>query len=80
MNADRAHDVLDRLLSHVLEAKAELVAHLIVDDAGDHDAAGIRQRLQARRDIDAVSENVVAIENDVADIDADAEFDALVGR
>ncbi len=49
-------------------------------DARNHDAAGIGQRLQTRRHIDAVSENVIAIENDVADIDADAEFDALVRR
>src|ERR1035437_858241 len=76
MNADRTYYVLDRLLSHVLETKAELIAYLIVHDAGNHDPAGVGQRLQARRHIDAVSENVIAVENDVADIDADAEFDA----
>src|ERR1035437_9370003 len=80
MNADRTYYVLDRLLSHVLETKAELIAYLIVHDAGNHDPAGVGQRLQARRHIDAVSENVIAVENDVADIDADAEFDALVRR
>ena len=47
-------------------------------DARNHDAAGIGKRLQTRRHIDAVPENVIAIENDIADIDADAEFDALV--
>src|ERR1035437_428398 len=80
MNADRTYYVLDRLLSHVLETKAELIAYLIVHDAGNHDPAGVGQRLQARRHIDAVSENVIAVENGVADIDADAEFDALVRR
>ena len=80
MNADRTYDVLDRLFSQVLKPKAKLVAYLIMHDAGNQDAAGIGKPLQTRRHIDAVPENVVAIENDVADIDADAEFDALFRR
>jgi hypothetical protein len=57
-----------------------LIAYLIARDARNHDAAGIGQGLQTRHHIDAVSENIIAVENDVADIDADAEFDALVRR
>ena len=33
VDADRSRDVLDGLLAQVLEAKTELVAHLIVHDA-----------------------------------------------
>ena len=44
---------------------------------GDADAAGVGDPLQPRGDIDAVAENIVVIDDDVADMDADAEFDPL---
>ncbi len=46
--------------------------------ARDADAAGFGQCLQPCRDIDAVAVNVVAVGDDVAEIDPDAERDALV--
>ena len=70
MDADRTRNVLDGLLAHVLEAEAQLVAHLIVHDARNHDPAGIGERFQPRRHIDAVAKNIVAVDYDVADIDA----------
>ena len=36
--------------------------------------------LEARRDIDPVAEDVVLVDDDVAEIDADAEIDAPLGR
>ena len=45
---------------------------------GDADAARLGQRLQPRGDIDAVAVDVVAIGDHVAEVDADAEGDALV--
>ena len=44
------------------------------------DAAGGRLLLQARGDVDAVAKNVVILDDDVAEVDADAELDALLGR
>ena len=80
MDADRAGDVLDALRPHVLEAEIELVAHLVAHDAADIDPAGVGQRLDARGDVDAVAVDVVAVDDDVADIDADAEFAAPILR
>ena len=45
MNSERPRDVLDGLLAHILEIEAELVPHLIVNDARDHDAAWIGESL-----------------------------------
>ena len=60
---------------------AELVAHRIAHRARDEDAARLGEPLQAGGDVDAVAEDVVALDDDVAEVDADAEFDArLVGR
>ena len=56
VNTDWPRDVFDRLLTHVIETKTKLIAHLIVHDARNHDAAGIGQRLQPRRHIDAITE------------------------
>jgi hypothetical protein len=44
-------------------------------------AAWLRDALQSRGDIDAVAHEVaVALLDDVAKVDADAKFDAAVGR
>jgi hypothetical protein len=76
MNADRACDVLDGLLPHVFETKTELVAHLIMYHGGNHDPAGISEGFESRSNVDAVAENIVAIDDNVADIDTDSELDA----
>src|SRR5207247_4754247 len=76
----RPRDVLDLLLARVVEGEVELVAHLIAHDTADADAARLGERLEAGGDVDAVAIDVVVVADDVADIDADAELDALVGR
>ena len=76
---DRTRDVLDLLYPEVLEREAELVEHLVAYRPADTDLPRQRQRLQARRDIDAIPENVVAVDNDVADVDAEAKFEAVFG-
>ncbi|MCY1234643.1 hypothetical protein D9M72_472310 [compost metagenome] len=45
---------------------------MLAHDAGDRDAAGIGERLQARRDVDPVTIDVLAIGDDIAEIDTDA--------
>jgi hypothetical protein len=77
---DRARDVLHCLLAAPLDLDRHLAAHLVGGRARDVDAAGLGQGLDAGGDIDAVAVYVVAIDDDVADIDADAEFDPMVGR
>jgi putative ABC transport system substrate-binding protein len=80
VDANRPRYVFDRLLSHVLEAETEFVAHLIVHHARNHDVAWIGQRLQPSRHIDAVTEDIITVDYDVADVDADAKLDAPVCR
>ena len=74
----RLRDVLDRLLALVEELQLELVADLVAHDRRTGDAAGARQALQSRRHVDAVAVEVVALDDDVAEIDADAELDMPV--
>ena len=44
------------------------------------DATRLSNRFQPRGDVDAVTENIVIIDNDVTDVNADAKFDPLVLR
>ena len=58
-----------------------LVPDLPIGVLGKADAAGCRDPLEARSDVDAVTHEVaVALLDDVAQMNADAKFDALVGR
>jgi hypothetical protein len=75
---DRPGDVLDRLLSFVGEGEGELIADLLVHGARDPHASRLRQRLKPRRHVDAVAVDVVAVDNDVADVDPDPVVDPAV--
>ena len=72
-DANRAVDILDADLAAVLEVNFDPVADALVDDRGDADAARFGERLQARRDVDAIAVNVVGFDDDIAEIDADTE-------
>jgi hypothetical protein len=74
---DRARDVLEPSLAEILEPIGQLVLHVIADGARDQDAARLCKRLEPGRDVDAVAVDVLALDDDVAEIDADAQRDAL---
>src|SRR6185312_4859475 len=78
VDADRPVDVLVALLAHLVEAEVELARDLVVDARGDADAAGLGDALQARRDVHAVAEQIVALHHHVAQVDADAECEPLL--
>src|SRR6266700_3930639 len=81
INADRARDVLDALLALILERVRQPVTDVVAHRPGNTDAAGLSERFQARRDIDAIAKDVAALGDDVAEIDADAKPDLpLVGH
>src|SRR4029450_6322289 len=52
----------------------ELALRVFLYAARDADAARLREALQASRHVDAVPENVVTLDDDVADIDTDADL------
>ena len=75
IGADRSRNILDVAVAEIVEAEAQLVAHLVADHPRHQNAAGFRQTLQPRRDIDPVAIDVVAVHDHVADIDTDPEID-----
>jgi len=70
-----SRDVLDLLLAHVLEDEIELVADVVAHHSADANAAWFCEPLQPRRDIHTVAEDVVLLDDHVAEVDADAKPD-----
>ena len=58
----------------VVECDIELVADMVVHRPRHADAAGLGQGFEPRRDVDPVAVDVVVVDDDVAEIDADAEL------
>src|SRR5262249_50293386 len=73
-------DVLDATFTHVLERIREFVADLITYHPRNADSARLRKSLQPGRDINGVAEQVVALNYDVADMDADPKSHRLISR
>src|SRR5215813_14791670 len=75
---NRLIDVLQARWAHLDKKDLDLAAHLVKRIVRHADAARLSQHLQAGSDVDPVTKYVVAVDNDVAEVDANAEGDALV--
>ncbi len=74
---DRSCNVLEVLGAEILEFEIDLVGDLLMDDIRYIDTAGLGQRLDTSRNVDAVPENVAFLGDDVAKIDPDPHRNAL---
>ena len=66
------------MLTGIDKAGVELAFDVLPHGARDRDAAGLGQLLEARRDVDPVAIEVVALDDHVAEVDSDPERDPLV--
>jgi hypothetical protein len=78
--AHRLGNILQRLQTHIVEGNIDFAADLALGVIGDADASGFRDPFQTRGDVDAIAKNIVVIDDDVADVNADAEFDPGILR
>jgi hypothetical protein len=76
-HADRPLVVFNHMLAEIDERRRDLSGDMVPDGLGERDPAGRRQRLQAGGDVHALSVEVAAIHDDVAEIDTDAVADPL---
>src|SRR5271168_1511205 len=72
----RTGNVLDLLLTPILEPDVELIAHLIVHHAADADPARLGQGFEPRSNIHPVAEDVMFLSDHVAEIDPHPKPDA----
>jgi hypothetical protein len=69
IDTHRPRNVLELLLTGIRESDVQLVPYLLICSIRDAYAAGLRNTFEARRDIDAVAEQVSTFGDDVAEID-----------
>ena len=65
-------DILQGEKSQVGHAVLENATHLLMYGGGHHNEAGLSEFLQPARDIDVTAENVVALGDDVSEMNGDS--------
>jgi hypothetical protein len=79
IDSDRPFDVLELGRAEIGDRHIEPGAHLPIGVFREADPARLANRLQPGGDINPVAHEIAALLDDVADMDANAKFDALVG-
>ena len=64
--------------AHIFEGYIDLATNLPVSIIGNADTAGLRDPFEARGNIDAVAKDIVVVDDNIADVNADAKLDAIV--
>src|SRR5258708_5962500 len=73
----RFNNILQVLRTHIVKDDIDLPADLTLCVVRDANATRLRNPFKASGDVDAVAKDIVVIDDDVADVDADAKFDPL---
>ena len=77
IDAHRPRDVLEALFPSIYKVGCHLALHLPPSVLRNRDAARFSNSLDPRRDVDAISQDVLALDDDVADVDAYPELDRI---
>ena len=81
IDPDRFGDVLELRRAEIGDREIEPPLDLAIGVLGQTDRAGLGDPLQSRGDVDAVAHQIaVGLLDDVAEMNADAEFYAALGR
>src|SRR6516162_3296099 len=80
VSANRLGDILDAMAAERMVIEIELIPDLLVNSVGDANGARPSESLEAGSDVDAITEDVAAVDDHVAEIDTDPEFETPVGR
>ena len=81
IDPDRLGDVLELGRAEIADREIEPPLDLPIGVLGEADRAGLGDAFEARGDVDAVAHQIaVGLLDDVAEMNADAELDAALGR
>jgi hypothetical protein len=75
----RLSNILQRQFAEITKGQWERLLGVIVDASRDAEAAWLANTLEPCCDVDAITKDVMAIDDDVADIDPDAELEPFLG-
>jgi hypothetical protein len=67
----RTGDILEVLLAQIGELDIDFAANLIIGRRRNADATGFGDALQPSCDVDAITENIIPLNEDVAEVDPD---------
>src|SRR5262249_26450366 len=73
IDSNRFRDVLELLLTQIIESELCLAANMVENSPRDDDAPGIGQGLDPCGYIDPITVEVIALDHNVAQIDADSQ-------
>jgi hypothetical protein len=76
----RPGNVFQWLLADVFEGEVELARGVLLHASRDADAARLREAFEPSGDVDAVAKDVAVLNDDVSNINANAELDPIFGR
>ena len=76
----RPPDVLQRKTAEILEARLYPARYRVPHVARNHDAPGRRRALEPNGDVHAIAVQLAVVDNEVAEVEADAEHDGGIGR
>ena len=80
-NPPRLHglgDILELLWPHIIADNVHLAPDLPIGIVGHANSARFGNAFKASGNVDAISKDVVVIDNDIPDMNADAKFDPLI--
>jgi hypothetical protein len=80
VDAHRAGNVLEALLSHVVKGEIQTPGYVLLNTGRNANASGLSQTFQPSRDVHSVTEDVAVLHNNVALVNADTELNAIVAR
>jgi hypothetical protein len=80
VDAHGAVDVLERPLTEIVKGELGLAPYLLEGIGSKIDATRLALILDPCSHVDAVTENVISVDDDVADVDAHTELDPLFLR
>jgi len=80
IDSHRARDILKLLLAGILKVPVDLAAHLAVSIVGNADATRLGNAFQSRGNVNAFAEDIVVFDHDIADVNANSQFDPRFGR
>jgi len=78
--AHRLRNVFQVLRAHILEGGIDLAADLTLRVIRDADPARFCDAFKAGSNVDTFAKDIVVVDDDVPDVDADAELDPLFLR
>src|SRR4029077_15837712 len=80
MDLHRSGNVLEALLSHVVEGEVETPGYVLLNTGGHTNTSRLGQTFQTGCNIHPVTKDVVVLYNNVALVNANPELDAIIVR